>query len=169
MHSVVVDGVTFEFPSDWAVSKYDDWSFYRNQFCKMQDGIKALDLFVIEDEKVLWLIEVKDYRRNRREKKIPLCAEVSKKVIDSLSGLLPAKANANDLDEKAFAKSALACRRLRVVLHLEQPVNGNKLFPRAFNPAIVQQKMRQMLKPIDPHPIVAESANMHGLQWLVRA
>ncbi len=28
MPSYLVDGLTFDFPEHWHVSKYDDWSFY---------------------------------------------------------------------------------------------------------------------------------------------
>jgi hypothetical protein len=54
-----------------------------------------------------------------------------------------------------------------LILHLEQPAKHSKRFPRAINPANVRQKLRQLLKPIDAHPVVAESARMGTLEWRV--
>ena len=78
MTNIEVDGLTFTFPDSWKVSKYDDWAFYRNQFSKIKNGIKAVDLLAIENQ-VTWLIEVKDYRTSRREKTVDcgLCYTLS--------------------------------------------------------------------------------------------
>ncbi|MBF0587298.1 hypothetical protein INT08_09675 [Prosthecochloris sp. N3] len=168
MHVIDVDGLSFEFPDDWKVSKYDDWAFYRKQFSSSYRKYKALDLFAVAPDRTLWLIEAKDFRQHQRKKQVSLWEEMAQKVLDSLAAILPAKVNANDLDEKAFAQGCLDCHRLRVVLHLEQPARHSKLFPRAFRPADVQQKMRQLLKPVDPHPKVVESTAMQGLQWQVK-
>ncbi len=83
--------------------------------------------------------------------------------------MVAAKANANDPGEKAMAKAALRCPRLRVVLHLEQPAQHSKLFPRAIDPANVLQRLKQLIKPIDPHPLVLEMSRMNGVAWSVQA
>ncbi|MFA5017626.1 MULTISPECIES: hypothetical protein [Methylobacter] len=160
-----VDGLNFDFPDGWQVSKYDDWSFYRNQFSRMWNGIKSLDLIAIDSDKTAWLIEVKDYRVNSRTKPSDLAEEVAHKIFDTLAAIIPAKIHATDPDEKQLARAVSASRKLRVVLHLEQPQKHSKLRPRAINPADVQQKIRQLLKPVDSHPLVVELGLMRGLEW----
>jgi hypothetical protein len=80
---------------------------------------------------------------------------------------LPTKVNADDAIEKSIACEISKAKRLRVILHLEQPTKHSKLFPRAINPADVKQKLCQLLKPIDAHPFVAESTRMGTLEWRV--
>lgn len=163
---IEVDGLTFDFPDSWKVNKYDEWAFYRKQFSKMWDGIKAVDLIAI-DGREIWLIEVKDYRQLPRTKPQDLSEEVAQKVFSTLAAMLPASVNASDNSEGDFAREVLKGNRLRIVLHLEQPRQHSRLFPRAIDPANVELKLRSSIKPIDPHPIVVESTNMRGLEWSV--
>jgi hypothetical protein len=167
MQRHLVDGINFDFTDDWYVSKYDDWSFYRDRFTRMWSGIKSLDLLAIGPEKTAWLIEVKDYRVHQRTKPSHIADEVAHKVFDTLAALLPAKVNADDTTERSMARQINRAKQLRIVLHLEQPTKHSKLFPRAINPADVKQKLRQLLKPIDAHPFVAESSRMGTLEWRV--
>ena len=151
---VITEGaLTFTFPAGWQASKFDEWAFYRRQFSRLSGlratcgakncgaeltcvacgkpastGTKAIDILAIEQTSCCWCIEIKDYRRGRRTKAIDLADEVAIKVRDSLAGLAAAAANANDESEQNQAISALACRRFRVVLHLEQPAKHSKLF-----------------------------------------
>jgi len=166
MQDLQVGSLTFNFPNSWQVSKYDEWDFYRNQFLKMLDGIKAVDLIAIENQ-VVWLIEAKDYRSHRREKTISLVDEVAKKVVWTLSAMIPAKINASNSFESNFAKDVCNTTKVRIVLHLEQSVKTSKLFPRAVDPTKVQLKLRTLIKPIDPHPKVVESTQMQNLAWTV--
>ena len=167
MQRHVVDGLTFEFPEGWKVSRYDNWSFYRNQFSRMWNGIKALDLLAVDPStKTAWLIEVKDYRSHPRTKPSDLGEEFAHKVFDTLAAILPAKLHANDDDQQRMALGVCSASRLRVVLHLEQPVKKTRLRPRAINPADLTQKIRQLLKPIDPHPLVHEMKSIQ-CQWEV--
>jgi hypothetical protein len=66
-----------------------------------------------------------------------------------------------------MSRAALACNQIRVVLHLEQPAKRSKLFPRAIDPAQVKQKLRQLLKAIDPHPQVVAIGRLGDVGWLV--
>ncbi len=166
--NVAVDSITFDFPAGWDVVKYDDWSFYRNQFGVGRRGIKAVDVLAIDPQSTLWFIEVKDYRRSRRSKASSLADEVARKVHDTLAALLPAKLGANDAAEQMFARAALSVSRVKVVLHLEQPVRHSKIFPRTINPANVQMELRRLLKAVDAHLRVAERAVMGSLAWSVR-
>jgi hypothetical protein len=167
MSSITEGQLTFQFPDDWKASKFDEWSFYRNQFQSVCGGSKAVDVLAIEPRVCSWKIEVKDYRQHRRTKIIDLAEEVAVKVRDSLAALVAARANASDCDERDLASAALRCRRLRVVLHLEQPAKHSKLFPRAIDPAAVRQRLKQLIKAIDPHPLVLERARLGGVAWTV--
>ena len=155
-----------DFPADWNVTKYDDWGYYRNQFQSSCTGNKGMDFLGFNPgDRVLWLIELKDYRQGRRDKqKGPLWDEIAIKARDTLAGLFAAKVEAGHQDH-GFALQSLTATKLRVVLHLEQPVSHAKLFPRAYDRADVQQKIKQLVKPIDAHPRVVELQNMAHVPW----
>lgn len=147
--------LTFTFPTNDDSSKYDEWSFYRNQFNSAFGGTKAVDLIFLNNQ-ITWLIEIKDYRTYQRTKTVDLGEEVAIKVRDTIAGLIAAKCNANDIDEKQFAKRALRSNRIRVALHLEQPAKHSKLFPKAIDSSKVQIKLKQWLRAIDAHPTVID-------------
>ena len=160
--------LTFSFPDHCRARKYDKWVFYRNQFQSVAGGSKAVDILCLEDD-AAWLVEIKDYRKHPRTKSIALCDEVAIKVRDTLSGLAAASANANDADEQAIARRALARRRWRVALHLEQPNVASRLRPRAIDPASMKSKLGKGLKAIDAHPTVVDRRRPHpGIPWTVR-
>lgn len=160
MPAIAVEKLTFSFPDHWQVSKYDDWSFYRNQFAKQGDGIKAVDLLAVSDEKDAFLIEVKEYRYADSEPPSALADIVAGKVRDTLAALLPARLNANDSDEKSLAQTFLGCRTLRIVLHIEQKRN-------AIDPADIMQKLKSKIRAIDAHPKIVSMAKMQNLDWTV--
>lgn len=159
----------FHFPSP--ASKYDDWSHYRNQFNSTCQGAKAVDFVFLEggQASTCWLIEVKDYRVHARTKPIDLADEIAIKVRDTLAGLLSAKWNANDADERQYAARLVGADRVRVVCHLEQPAKTSRLRPRAIEPDKVTQKLRGLIKAIDPHPLVVDHRDGAGrVGWTVR-
>lgn len=164
--------LAFVFPGDWEVSQYDAWSFYRNRFKDCCSGCKAVDFVAIlaRNSKELWLVEVKDYRRHPRTKAVDLPEEIALKVRDSLAGIAAASFQADDRDEKALASRALKNKKVRVAFHLEQPQKHSKLFPRAIDPSKVLQKLKALVKPIDPHPLVVERSNCQiRAGWLVES
>lgn len=166
MPTVTEGRLQLEFPSGWTVEKYDDWGFYRNQFEKCCMGNKAMDFLALDSANTLWLIELKDYRQHRRQKPIPLWEEVALKARDTLAGLVATKNISSQYPtEAAFSQRCISAPKVRVILHLEQPVTGSKLFPRPFDRAHVQQKLAEMLKPIDAHPKVVELHAMRGAGW----
>lgn len=168
MQTFDVDGLIFSFPDDWQVGQYDAWVFYRNQFSRMREGIKALDLLAVAPDKTAWLIEVKDYRLHPRTKPSELGEEVACKVFDTLAAILPAKIHASDETEKQVARAVSVARSLRVVLHLEQPlVTSSVLFKKSIGVANLTQKLRQLLKPIYAHPKVLSSDAMGSYGWTV--
>lgn len=167
MTAVAIDGLSFTFPIGWSQGKPDDWAFYRRQFSRMRNGIKSVDALAVEPSGVVWIIEAKDYRQNSRTKPSCLAEEVAAKVFDTLAMLLPASVHANDANEVALAKKVCGATGLRVVLHLEQPMKHSRLRPRAIDPSALQMKLKYMIRPIDPHPLVVERNRMCGLTWNV--
>lgn len=167
MTVLTVEKLKFSFPAGWTAGKYDDWSFYRHRFGKMRAGIKAVDLVAVDDA-TAWFVEVKDYRTNPRTKPSDLAEEVFQKVYDTLAALLPAKLNGDVSGEVSTAGALLRAKRIRVVLHLEQPKKSSKLRPRAIDPAAIKAKLSKFLKPIDAHPFVAELGRMGSLNWRVK-
>ena len=167
MKTVTVDTLAFTFSEDWKVSKYDDWSFYRNKFQSIGKGRKAVDLLAIDPQNTTWMIEVKNYQVHSRTKPSCLADEIMWKVMDILSGLLPASINSEEDSEKIFAKQINRSGCLRIVLHLEQPQKHSKLFPIAIKPADVQQKLRMLVKAIDAHPRVCDKTTSNALGWNV--
>ncbi|WP_341580962.1 hypothetical protein [Marinobacter metalliresistant] len=166
--SVLMEGrLTFTFQPSAEASQYDDWAFYRNQFNSAFGSTKAVDFICVDNDRT-WLIEVKDYRANRRTKTIDLGEELAFKVRDTLAGLAAAKVNANDQSERSFARKALKRNRLSIVLHLEQPDKPSKLFPQAVDKSKLLMKLKQTLKAVDPHPrIVDQNSLRPEMQWQV--
>ena len=161
--------LTFTFPDDKGqASKYDDWTFYRKQLTNAFGKSKAVDMIWV-DKQQTWLIEIKDFRTDRRTKPIDLAEEVALKVRDTLAGLIATRNNGNDADERQFAAAALKKKRFRVVLHLEQPRKHSKLFPRAIDPSKVKLKLKQWLKAIDAHPSVVDQHSLApSMEWSVK-
>jgi hypothetical protein len=166
MPSLLEGSLRFDFVNEWDVSKPDGWSFYRNQFQQIVSGTKAIDILAIEPTgTAVWCIEVKDYRDHPRTKTVGVAEETAAKVRDSLALFAAARFNANDAGEKASSTRALTANHIRVVLHLEQREKPSKLFPRKIDLANVQQRLRQLVKSVDPHACVRESSDMQGCPW----
>lgn len=169
MQTFDVDGLVFSFKDEWKVGLYDKWQFYRNQFAKAREGSKAMDLVAISPDSTTWLIEVKDYRVHPRVKSVALGAEVAQKVYDTLAALLPASVCASEIQEREVARACLRARKLRVVLHLEQPRRRSALRPAgAIDPANIKKDLKRLLKPVDAHPKIASMGNMGALDWNVQ-
>jgi hypothetical protein len=154
----LVEGrLSFEFVGVDFAEKYDEWRHYRNKFNSACGSSKAVD-FIVSKDNELWLIEVKDFRRNRRTKPIDLADEIALKVRDTMAGLVSTKFVGANPGEVTASASALSKGKLRVALHLEQPRNPSRLFPISVNPANIKMKLRQNLKFADAHPVVVDLA-----------
>ena len=161
-------GLKFSFPAHCQATKYDAWKFYRKRFQATAGGSKAIDILCLQ-KGVSWLIEIKDYRQHPRTKPSDLGDEVASKVRDTLAGLAAASANAGDTGERRLAERALAKRRWRVALHLEQQaVATSPLRPQAINPADVLSKLRKKLKAIDTQPVVLSLQTPGTVPWTVQ-
>jgi hypothetical protein len=166
MPRVVEGSITFDLPVGFVVQKLDDTTFYRKHFQSFAQGSKAVD-FLVFDPKTpeLWLLEVKDYRAQGRIKTIDLFDEIAQKVLSSLACLLALRANANVLDERNFAQLALKQTRIKVVLHLEQPIKPSKLFPQVVDPANIRVKLRQKVRSIDSKAEFSSIAFTRNVPW----
>lgn len=190
MPTITEGQLRFEFPDGWQASKFDEWSFYRNQFNRLASaeivcsncerelicsvcgakrvaGTKGVDILALQTTQTCWQIEIKDYRTTRVGTFESLADEVALKVRDTMSALVAARLNAHDADEKRTAASALRCRSLRVVLHLEQPVLRSRLQSKATRRANVLQRLKQLIKAIDAHPIVVDLDSSANVDWNV--
>ncbi len=167
MPEIKEGALTFAFPEKWKAFKYDDWVYYRKQFIKVSVGVKAIDILALDSDKTCWLIEIKDYRKPGQPKVSDLADMVAGKIRDTLAGLVGAQFRANDESERNAARQALRASDLKVILHVEQPTTPSKLFPQAINRATVLQRLKQLIKAIDPHPRVVDLANMPGIPWTV--
>jgi hypothetical protein len=190
MPTITEDRLQFDFPAGWQVSKFDDWSFYRNQFSRLAEatipcsscekplecaschakrvaGTKGIDILAIDPSSVCWKIEVKDYRSTRVTNFQFLADEVALKVRDTSACLPAARINANDITEKKMARSALSCSKIRIILHLEQPASHSSLNNPKGQRANVQQRLKQLLKAFDPHPQVVSMADPNKYSWSV--
>ncbi len=155
------------FPLDWVASQYDRWPFYRDHFKGACGGNKAVDFLAQDPESTLWLIELKDYRVHPRKKQIEVADEVALKVRDTLAGLVAAAKWPSHHAHAEQAQRHLDAKRLRVVLHLEQPRSSSKMFPREHDLSRLQQKLKQLVKVVDAHPLVVELASAGVLPWAV--
>lgn len=166
MKTITEGQLAFEFDDGLLVSKYDESSYYQNQFQnKCHTANKAVDIIVC-DKKDLWLIEIKDFRiGNRNPDKLPLEQELSQKVRDSLAGIFGAKFYAHtDNDEKQKFDVMNACKVLYFVLHIEQP--KHKMI---YDIADIQQKLKGLLKAINPKIMIVnkDNATQFGVPWSV--
>jgi hypothetical protein len=155
------------FPPSWVASQYDRWPFYLEHFKGACGGNKAVDFLAQDPKATLWLVELKDYRVHSRTKQIAVVDEVASKVRDSLAGVVAA---AKWPSHHAHTKSAqlyLSAKRLRVVLHYEQSRTSSKLFPRVHDLSTLQQKLKQLVKVVDAHPLVVDLASAGSLPWEV--
>ena len=153
------------FDDTWTVSKYDEWPFYLGHFQSQCGTNKGIDFVARDPADALWLIELKDYRVHPRTKFIELAEEVAMKVRDSLAGIVAAAKWHSHHAHLAEATDHLEAKKLRVVLHLEQPPHHSKMSPRKFALANVQQKLKQLVRAVDAHPVVMELATMGGVPW----
>jgi len=167
MASVPVDTLTFTFPADWRVSKYDEWTFYQQHWMRMRNGIRAVDLLAVGPGRTVWLIEAKDYRVHPRAKASEVSEECACKVFDTLAAMLPARVNGRAPEEVAMAATVLDATQIRVVLHIEQPAKHSPLRPRAIDLASVRQKLRSLLRAVDPHALVTDRQRMLAVGWTV--
>lgn len=158
MTTITEKRLTFAFPEDYYITKYDEWEHYKifqnscnlrnkidtnekgkngiNQSVDDDNGSSGVDIIALH-ESTLWLIEIKDYYRlglepnaqSIDEKLSDLPYLIARKIRDSLAGLVSAKFKAEKQEEKDFSRLALDCNEIKIVLHIEMPNIRSKLYP----------------------------------------
>lgn len=197
MIRLVEQRLEYTFEAGWTASQYDRWPYFLAHFQSACKGNKAVDFVAIDPTgDALWLIELKDYRLDQGKppiKSATLADTIALKVRDSLAGLFaaakydahhapaagaqrsrssqPASQSSSYAQHAhaAEAQRSLQAKRIRVVLHLEQPRQTSKLFPRPYDLVDIQQKLKQRVRAIDPHPVVTEIGAPHPLPWSFRS
>jgi hypothetical protein len=159
--------LTFIFPASWQAEKYDETAFYQKHFQQLADS-KCVDIVAFDNRNrtYLWLVEVKDYRYHRRTKTQNLFDELAQKARDTLANLFLAQRK-EELSIQPFAVAAAQQRKIRFVLHLEQPRKPSKLYPEVVERSSLQLRLRQKLRVVDEHSLFFEISQMAGCPWSV--
>ena len=142
--------MVFGFPKGWIAQQYDaPKSFYRRHYKQFADS-KSVDIVAFdENTQSLWLIEVKDYRAFPKKDKT-IIDTIASKVRDTLSCLFIERLKSTD----SLAAKAAQLQKIHVVFHLEQPEKPSKLYPQVIDWANGLLKLKQVVRVIDPHPIL---------------
>lgn len=167
MKTIEEGSLAFDFPDTWLATKYDDWVYYRKHFQSSFGGTKAVDILALRANHLFYLIEIKDYRIEPRQKDMELAQEVAEKVRDTLAALFAARIVANKDREKDFAERSVKATKIVVILHVEQPTKPTRLHP-IEDTTKLEQKLRQLLRAIDPHPRVTTLTDGNKFGWEVR-
>lgn len=87
---------------------------------------------------------------------------------DGLHLRVSASINANNVNEQRMARALLQKPQIRVVLHLEVPAKRSRLRSSSIDPLAVQQKLKQLIRSVDPHPVVVDQRSLkHDMDWVV--
>jgi hypothetical protein len=166
MKAIIENQLTFEFPNNFDVIKYDDSQFFRKNLIKISDKIKAVDIIAV-NHSTTYLIEIKDYRHpNTRSKTVDLVDIVIQKVLSTLSALLPMKMNGTS-EEKNIAEKAFSTKRIAVILHLEIPKYKTKIKQSFIKQDNLQIDLKRKIKPIGVYPKVVSKDKMGPFKWKV--
>ena len=142
------------------------------------NGTKVVDVVaneVPDPPAVTWLIEAKDFRvitnPPRPANVAALPATVEGKVRSTIAAFPIVAATSTDNAAKAHAAAATTAVEWRVVLHLEpHPADGaqSRLFPKGFSAGVLM-KLKQLVKDIDPNPLVLNITRTvaAGVPWSV--
>jgi len=157
--SFTESNVHFEFADGYRVTKYDGWTYYRKHFQGCADSAAVDFLVLAEDGSDCWLLEVKDFTFEApKPEKGPLADIVTRKVRDTLAGLLAAVTNANVAEERDFAAQVSRTNRLRVCFHVERPTTGPRALRTLPDRADLVQKLRTTLRPVDTKVEVTDTS-----------
>lgn len=138
-------------------------------------GAKVVDVVANEVTRpAVWLIEAKDFRIITNPPNpanvAGLAPTVEAKVRQSLASL-PVVAGKGNSSASVHASKAVVIGQWKVVLHLEPYPRGGShshLFPAGFA-AIVHQKLKQLVRDLDPAPLVLDIARTpaSGVPWTI--
>lgn len=139
----------------WQVLKYDDSPEFRNHLGKQIQGSKAVDFVALGPESTLYLLEIKDYRKDHTPRpEAEVVSVVSQKVRDTLSGLigLQRREVGPDFLQDWLSRCSLAGCELKVVLWDEE--QGQDNLQKKLRAASLRKEIRNKLKWLDVKVLV---------------
>ncbi|RKZ90283.1 MAG: hypothetical protein DRR19_10575 [Candidatus Parabeggiatoa sp. nov. 1] len=166
--------LTFQFPSDWHVCKYDSENhFYYNQVRRCE-GTKAVDIIASSGNE-LFMIEAKDFRGDRINNKArilkgELVVEVTQKVKDSIVGLYGAFHSFNE-ELQPFYRPFFAEKRqpIKIVLLLEEDRIPEKAKHFKYRRSQLRKTINSHLKFLNVHCYVHNCSDLpNHFQWRVK-
>jgi hypothetical protein len=163
----VKEGVfTYRFPPGWTARKFDADAFYKKHFQNHAGGSKGVDVLGFanaDDADTLWLIEQKDYRQGVEREVLleDLFEAVAHKASATLACLVAARSRAQDGSaSEMLASAALLKRRVRCILHIEQPAHRSRLFPVVADPKTLRDRFRRAVRAIDVRAEAGDKATL---------
>lgn len=160
--------LTFSFPDDCDVQKYDDWPVYKNRLQGAFGSLKAVD-FICYQNKEAWFIEIKDYRSHDRQKTMDLIEEISWKIRDTVVGLVAISQTAPDQADKKFAKKILSAKKMHIIFHLEEKISQRRLATPGRDRQIKLKKLKGFVSSIDAQPKIVNKENIGAnIPWSVK-
>ena len=159
--------LVFDFNSSLSI-QYDETEYYRKGFQTISDDISAVDFITIEQNNG-YLVEIKDYRHPDTElisykELIPI---LIKKILSTLSSIIPMKVMASKIDEKTIAESFSQINQLTIVLHIELPSKLSKQEMAFFRRDKLELELKRKLLPIYNYLYVVSSTSKVALPWSV--
>lgn len=159
--------IRFEFPDGWKVLRPEKASYYTRHFQNFAGGCKEMDFILFEPaNRVLWLLEVKDYTSNPRTKTQCVFEEIAEKIRDSLALLLAGSVRGDSANGgvRSFMDVCAIPNDIKIALHLEQPSKPSKMFPGVKIDADATQKLRAKVRAIDPRARVSSTSST-DMEW----
>lgn len=166
---LIEKNLVFDFDSSLSI-QYDETKYYREKYQTISDNdISAVDFITIKNEQG-YIIEVKDYRHNNSKfisykELIPI---LIKKILSTLSSIIPMKLMANDINEKNIAQKFSQINYLTIVCHIELPSRLSKQQMAFFRRDKLELELKRKLLPLYHNLYVVSTINSTSLPWTVK-
>ncbi len=164
----IENNLVFDFDSSLSI-KYDEAKYYKEKFQTISDeDISAVDFITIKDN-IGYIIEVKDYRNPNTEfihykKLIPI---LIKKILSTLSSIIPMKINAENRVERDLAKKFSKIDKLIIICHIELPPKISRQEMAFFRRDKLELELKRKLSPIYNNLYVVSTLSNVTLPWKV--
>jgi len=165
----IENNLVFDFNSSLSI-KFDETNYYREKFQTISDNeISAVDFITIKENQG-YLIEVKDYQHPNTEflnykKLIPI---LIKKILSTLSSIVPMRLMAEDRAEKEIAQNFSQINKLIIVCHIELPSKLSKQQMAFFRRDKLELELKRKLLPIYHNLYVVSTKSKVSLPWIVK-
>ena len=169
-----VEGVhRFHFEAGYYVCRFECSPFYSHHAQNFCNSCKEMDFVLYHPgKKVLWLIEVKDYRFNARPKVRDLVEKLCRKVRDCLFLLrtaalcAPEEEPAEGISLREMARMSMQAKHIRVAFTIELGNTG--LFPPKALLSTIRDLLYRQVCFIDPQMICLPITESGGVgPWTV--